>query len=236
MIGGAVAAVALEAVPRVRRGQPLHHGVALHLGEDARRGDALAAPVSRGEGRLPHGERVDAMRVGEDVVRRRRQAVYGAAHGDARGDGDVVTIDLGDAAHPEGVADGAGADLFRQLSAPPAAEAFGVVDPGEEQPRRQDNGGGDHRAGEGADAHFVHAGDAEKTALPEGRLEARQVAQPLELGGCARGAAARPLHQAANAGAGIVLQALELGGVQAFGVEARSQGGDGLDRALHDGW
>ena len=163
VVAGAVAGVLVPAVMGVSGGEAEHGAVADDLGDDAGGGDGEGGgvPADTAAGRAVEGG--GAVAVDEGEVGRGGEAGDGAAHGEHGGVEDVEAENLGDG----GGADGdlrAGAAEEGCVGGVPRGRAQGlaVVDEGAEAAGHaiaEDDGTGDHGAGEGAAAHFIDAGD-----------------------------------------------------------------------------
>lgn len=133
---------------------------------------------------------VDGQSIHQREIGRRRDLPEGTGHGQVRRAQDVQRIDFLDGS--AGDADprvGAGREQGVKKLPARSGEFFGVVDAGEgargfrlEKIPVEDDGGGDHGAGERAAAGLIHAGDAKGSGAPRFLLEAEQGAVPVRPG------------------------------------------------------
>ena len=158
MFGRAVAFVPLEAVLRVARGQGVHLRVAGGFGQDGGGGNGGDFGVAFDDGFGGGGQAVgDAVAVDEDVLRRHGQGFDGAAHGQHGGVQDVEAGDFVHAGFGHAPRHGLRFDLRGQRVAFFLAEFFRVGQAGQIVMLGQDDGGGEHAAGQRAAPRFVHA-------------------------------------------------------------------------------
>ena len=175
MLGHAVAHVALEAVAGMREAEPRHQPVARDLGDDRGRRDRGHQRVAR---RSPPRNR-SRSRCGRCRRRTRAAASTGSALHRARqrpqrGAQDVVAVDArGRAERDRDLR--AGADLLVELLALLGVELLGIVEPARDALGIENDGGGDHRAGERSPARLVAAGDRPDPLALSARRSRRKV-------------------------------------------------------------
>jgi hypothetical protein len=140
-----------------------HAGIAIHFGDDGRRGDGVAARVALDERALRHGQ-VDGHRVDQQKIGRGVQLLDRLAHGQTRGLVDIDGVDGGGVHGGHGPRHGALADALRQHFAPFRFEQFAVVQTAHRAIGREDHGAGHHRSEQAAAADFIHARHGMKAA------------------------------------------------------------------------
>ncbi len=150
-----------------------HDVVAVHLGDDGRRGDGDGEGVAVGDAVVRDVDFGEGEGVNEGVLGDGRQGGERFGHGQAGGRGNAEGVDAlrGDSADADG--EGLRAYLLGELLPLGGRQQLAVAnvgEPGEAGVRRQDDGGRDDGPGEGAASHFVDAGDEAETLLPEGPL------------------------------------------------------------------
>lgn len=145
-------------MPQIHR----HHDpVARDFGDDARRGDAEAAPVTADERGLRDGKGEHRPPVDQDVIRRERQRGHGAAHRLVGGAQDVQPVDfrvLHDGQRP---ADCSVADEF--LEEPLALlrrQLLRIIELPVTKTLRQHHDRGDHRPGQRSAPSLINPGHA----------------------------------------------------------------------------
>src|SRR6266568_3901837 len=208
VLGGRVALVAGEAIAGVLGVMGGHHRVPGGLRDDARRGDGEAERVAVDDPLLRDGHLLQAAGIDEEVLRRHRKPLHGSAQRQEAGVVDVDRVDLLHAGEPHRPRHRGGLDLDRQPLAILPLHLLRVVDAARAEIARQDDGRRHHRSGERRHSGLVHAGDAGEALLPERRLVAQEVPEPLPLGPILAPAALHCLVDRARAGPDIVPQRL----------------------------
>jgi hypothetical protein len=164
--GGVVALVAGEAVAGVEGVHLDHQAVAGGLGEDGGGGDGQALGVAADHGAAVELERLGQLEkrvaVDEDAIGAERQALHGAAHGEARGPVDVELGDLLHAGGGDGPGDSGGLDLGFKAFAGLGGQLLGVVQAIGDARGVEDARAGVDRPGPGTAAGLVHARDGRR--------------------------------------------------------------------------
>ena len=173
VLGGAVAFVTAEAVVGVEVVEGEHHAVAGDFGDDGGGGDGKGEGVAVDDAVMREGHFGKSEGVDEGVLGGGSEGGEGARHGEAAGGGDAQGVDPVGGKGADADGEGFGADALGEGFALGGGQDLAIVDlgePGEAGPRREDDGGSDDGAGEGAAPDFVDAGDEAKALPPEGPL------------------------------------------------------------------
>ena len=159
-----VAFVLAETIFRETRAEVAHNRVARDLRDDAGRGDAQTVAITIDDGRLRQGKGENRKAIDEHVFRLAGQRLERRPHGFVGRAQNIDLVDLHGVDHSHGPEDGAVRrqvvvnllPFFRQellrIVQLPVPEFFG-----------KNYSGGYHRAGQGAAARFINAGDAGDT-------------------------------------------------------------------------
>ncbi len=173
MLAHTIAFVAGESILRIIGIKSDHEPVAGDFGDDAGGRDAQAERVAGHQRGVLHGEAADGKAVNQGVIRPRRQRVDGSGHGEVRGAENVELVDVRDGRlgrRPENVrvASQCGVKFF----ALGRGDFFGVGQSVESEAVRQNDRGGDNRAGQRSASGLVDSRDQNKTAGAQGALAA----------------------------------------------------------------
>ena len=173
VLGGGVALVVSEAVVGVEGVVHGHDVVAVDFGDDGRGGDGDGEGVAVGDAVVRDVDFRQGEGVDEGVLGDGREGGEGFGHGEAAGRGDAKGVDALRRDDAEADGEGLGAYLLGELFTLGGEQHLAVAnvgEPGEARARRQDDGGSDDGAGEGAASDFVDAGDESEALFPEGAL------------------------------------------------------------------
>src|SRR5438128_6973026 len=179
IFGKLVLRVELIEFPQVR--------VASHLGENRSGADRRRARVAVDDGAVRDLElnrvapAAEPHRIGEDEIRRGRQALEGADHRQARGLINIERIHVrrGRRDHLKG--DGAGANFLIEFGASFAGELLRIVHAADPLVGIEDDGGSVQGSDQRAPPRFIAAGHKAPTASIEMGLEAPRAAQLLRI-------------------------------------------------------
>ena len=176
-----VALVLGETVSRVFAVEFHQQGVAIHLGQNRRRGHDRAARVAVNDRLLRTAVRPDPHGVGDQVFGRRRQRGDGAFHREHAGPIDIEPVDFGDACDADPPGKCARLDLRFHLDANLGSHLLRIVESPDEEWFPRNHASGNDRAGQRPAADFVDAADKGEAALAGGVFELVQPVQPAPL-------------------------------------------------------
>lgn len=165
---GAIALVFLKSVFRKDGGRPVHESVTVDLGDHAGGGDGEADGITFHDGFLGNREIRDRPAVDERRSGRFRQSREGEAHGVVVGPLQAHPIDLGGLdGHPMKANCRVMDETIEDPLALVCSEFLGVIQAGEPEAGREDDGGGHERTRPRTASGFVDAGNVFVAADPE---------------------------------------------------------------------
>ena len=153
--------------------------VAVHLGEDRRRGDRGHLRVALDDGLRLYLQHRQPVAVDQHLVRPQSKALDSAAHRQQRGLQDVERVDLLDAGLGDAAAQRLRADLVEQPLAHPLAQDLGVAQAADRLRVVEDHRRSHHRPGQRPAARLVDAGQQARDIPRQAELPVARQARRL---------------------------------------------------------